>query len=297
MTTENTRNAENKAENNADREAAGRVWLITGASSGFGRAIAEAAVAVGDTVVATARRPAALDDLVAAHPDRAVAVALDVTDAARVAAVVADTVLWYGRVDVLVNNAGRGHLGAIEETTDRELRDLMDLHFFGPAALIRAVLPHMRRRGSGAIVQITSMGGQISFPGAGAYSATKFALEGLSEALVQELAPFGIKVLVVEPGAFRTAFNGAALSLSTPMPAYDDIVGPSRTMLAEDDGKQPGDPAKAAAAILAALGTDKTPLRLPLGNDAVDILVAHADGVRQELLAWESVSRSTDFDE
>ncbi|GIG67397.1 oxidoreductase [Phytomonospora endophytica] len=278
------------------RPAEGRVWLITGASSGFGRAIAEAALAAGDTVVLTARRVEVLDDLRAAHPDRVAVLALDVTDQARVAEVVAEVVLWYGRVDVLVNNAGRGIVGAVEETTDRELRDLMDLHLFGPAALTRAVLPHMRRQGSGAIVQLTSMGGRFSFPGVGAYSATKFALEGLSEALAAEVAPFGIKVLIVEPGSFRTSFAGGALDLSAPIAAYDDIVGPVRRALPASDGQQPGDPAKAAAAILTALDAGNTPLRLPLGNDAVDELMAGADRAGAELLAWEKLSRDVEFD-
>ncbi|WP_250563698.1 oxidoreductase [Sphaerisporangium fuscum] len=285
-------------ESTPTREAAGKVWLVTGASSGFGRAIVEAAVTAGDTVVAAARRPEALDELVAAHPGRVVAVELDVTDTARVAAVVAEVVLWYGRVDVLVNNAGRGLIGAVEETTDRELRDLMDLHFFGPAALTRAVLPHMRRQGSGAIVQLSSMGGRFSFPGVSAYSATKFALEGLSSSLAAEVAPFGIKVLIVEPGAFRTGFAGnGALLQSAPIAAYDDVVGPLRTGLPGTDGRQPGDPAKAASAILAALDAERTPLRLALGNDAADGISAALDSERAEFLAWESVSRGTDFDE
>ncbi|MET8161505.1 oxidoreductase [Sphaerisporangium sp. NPDC005289] len=278
------------------RPAAGRVWLITGASSGFGRAIAEAALAAGDTVVATARRPEAIDGLVAAHPGRAAALRLDVTDPARVAAVVAEVILWYGRVDVLVNNAGRSQIGAVEETTDKELRDLMELHLFGPVALVRAVLPHMRRQGSGAIVQMSSMGGQLSFAGFGAYSATKCALEGLSEALAEEVAPFGVKVLIVEPGAFRTGLFGDALYRSDAMEAYRETVGPTRSMASGADGKQPGDPAKAAAAILAALQADPVPLRLPLGDDAVDALVSHADRVRAELLAWEPVARDTAFD-
>ncbi|MFJ7629101.1 oxidoreductase [Streptomyces sp. NPDC097595] len=277
--------------------AQGRVWLITGASSGFGRSIAEAALAAGDTVVATARRPEALDALVAAHPDRAVAVQLDVTDTARIADVVADTVLWYGRIDVLVNNAGMGLVGAVEETTDRELRDLMDLHFFGPAALVRAVLPHMRRNGSGAVVQMSSMGGRFTFPGVGGYSATKFALEGLSEALAAEVAPHGIKVLIVEPGSFRTGFaGGGALRQSAPLDAYADSVGPVRSGLPESDGKQEGDPAKAAAAILTALAAEDTPLRLPLGNDATDAVLGALDASRAETLAWEKASRSTGFD-
>ncbi|TDD72175.1 SDR family NAD(P)-dependent oxidoreductase [Actinomadura darangshiensis] len=275
----------------------GRVWLITGANSGFGRAIAEAALAAGGTVVAAARRPETLDDLVERHPGRVNAVALDVTDQAKIADVVADVVLWHGRIDVLVNNAGRGLVGAVEETTDGELRDLMDLHFFGPAALTRAVLPHMRRQGSGAIVQMSSMGGRFSFPGVGAYSATKFALEGLSEALALEVAPFGVKVLVVEPGSFRTGFAGGGLYQTTAMPEYAGSVGRVRTDLPDSDGKQPGDPAKAAAAIVTALDAGDTPLRLPLGNDAADAVDAALTGARKEFEAWESTSRGTDFEE
>ncbi|XVQ08895.1 oxidoreductase [Spirillospora sp. CA-255316] len=273
-----------------------KVWLITGASSGFGRAIAEAALEAGDTVVAAARRPEALEDLAAAYPGRVNAVQLDVTDQARISAVVAEAVLWHGRIDVLVNNAGRGLVGAVEETGDRELRDLMDLHFFGPAALTRAVLPHMRKQGSGAVVQMSSMGGRFSFPGVGGYSATKFAIEGLSEALAAEVAPFGIKVLVVEPGAFRTAFAGErALLQSAALPAYEASVGPVRSDLPSTDGKQPGDPAKAAAAILRALDAEETPLRLPLGNDAADAVSASLERARAEFAAWEDVARGTDF--
>jgi NAD(P)-dependent dehydrogenase (short-subunit alcohol dehydrogenase family) len=273
-----------------------RVWLITGASSGFGRAIAEAALAAGDTVVAGVRQPSAVDDLAAGYPGQATAVELDVTDGSQITAAVARTMLWHGRIDVLVNNAGRGLIGAVEETTDRELRDLMDVHFFGPAALIRAVLPHMRAQGSGAIVNLTSMGGRFSFPGVGAYSATKFALEGLSEALAPEVAPFGIKVLIAEPGAFRTGFAGGALHQSPALPAYAGITGPVRTDLPATDRKQPGDPAKAAAAILQALDSGKTPLRLALGNDAADMIAAYLDDSRAEFSAWEHISRSTDHD-
>ncbi|MGA6227216.1 SDR family oxidoreductase, partial [Streptomyces umbrinus] len=176
-----------------------KVWLVTGASSGFGRAIAEAAVAAGDTVIGTARRTEALDDLVAAYPDRVEAISLDVTDGERTDVVAADVLARYGRVDVLVNSAGRTQVGAFEETTDRELRDLFELHVFGPARLTRALLPQMRERGSGAVVNISSFGGQLSFAGFSAYSATKAALEQLSEGLADEVAPFGIKVLIVEP--------------------------------------------------------------------------------------------------
>lgn len=282
-----------------DREAGrGRVWLVTGASSGLGRAIAEAALASGDTVVATARRTGPLEPLVAADPVRALAMELDVTDSGRIATVVDEVVRRCGRIDVLVNSAGRALVGAVEETADRELRDLMEVHFFGPAALTRAVLPHMRRQGSGAIVQISSMGGRLSFAGVSAYSATKFALEGLSEALVAEVAPFGVRVLIVEPGAFRTGLHGSGtLQQSAVIPAYDEIVGPVRAAQAAYDGEQPGDPAKAAAAILAALDAEKPPLRLVLGTDAADLISAHLDDARAEFRAWESVTRSTDIDD
>lgn len=278
-----------------DIGGAARVWLVTGGSSGFGRAITEAAVEAGDVVVAAARRPGALDDLVAARPDRVEAVALDVTDTAAAAAVVADVQSRYGRIDVLVNNAGRGQVGAAEETTDAELRALFDLHVHGPAALVRAVLPGMRARGTGAIVQMSSFGGQVAYPGFSAYCATKFALEGYSEALAAEVGPLGIAVVVVEPGAFRTAFSGPGLVQSTRIPAYDATVGPTREMITGIGGAQPGDPAKAAAAILRALDAERPPLRLPLGDDAVDGILGHLEAVGAEVREWEAVSRATAF--
>ncbi|MFE9335113.1 oxidoreductase [Streptomyces sp. NPDC006925] len=275
-----------------------KVWLITGASSGFGRAITEAAVAAGDIVVAAARRTAPLDDLVAAHPDQVEALPLDVTDSAAGQAAVDGVVARHGRLDVLVNNAGRGMVGAVEESTDAELRDLMDLHFFGPAALTRAALPHMRRQGSGAIVQLTSMGGRFALAGVGAYCSTKFALEGLSEALAAEVAPHGIRVLIVEPGAFRTGFaDPATLQPSSALDAYQDTVGPVRSGLPEGSGCEPGDPAKAAAAVLTALDADEPPLRLPLGNDAAAAITDHLDRAGAELRSWEKLTRSTDFDD
>ncbi|MEU4601196.1 oxidoreductase [Nocardia sp. NPDC023988] len=275
-----------------------QIWLVTGASSGFGRAIAQAAIEAGDIVIAVARRTAALDDLVAAHPDQLETVALDVTDTDRIDTVIADVVARHGRIDVLVNNAGRTHVGAVEETTDAELRGLFDLHLFGPAALTRAVLPHMRSQRSGAIVQMSSVGGQLSFAGFSAYSATKFALEGLSEALAEEVAPFGIKVLIVEPGAFRTGlFGPGAAAFSAESEVYADTAGATRRMVEGGDGAQPGDPAKAAAAIRTALAAEHTPLRLPLGSDSVDAVLGHLDAVRDDVLTWEKVSRDTTFDE
>ncbi|MFE3441929.1 oxidoreductase [Nocardia sp. NPDC059180] len=275
-----------------------KVWLITGATSGFGRALTDAAIAAGDTVVAAVRRPEALDALVAAHPDQVDPVQLDVADVARAEEVVADVLARHGRIDVLVNNAGRTQVGAVEATTDAELRDLFDVHFFGPSALIRAALPPMRERRSGAIVNLSSMGGQLSFAGFSAYSATKFALEGLSEALADEVKGFGIKVLVVEPGSFRTnLFGKNAAYFSADHPAYAETVGATKQFVQGGDGGQAGDPAKAAAAIVTALNAEQTPLRLPLGSDAVDAIIGHLDGVRTELDEWEKLARDTAFDE
>ncbi|SEC94530.1 Short-chain dehydrogenase [Streptomyces sp. 2231.1] len=274
-----------------------RVWLVTGASSGFGRAIGEAAVAAGDVVIGAARHPEALDDLVAAHPDQVEALRLDVTDTAALEAAVRDVVARHGRIDVLVNNAGRTHVGAVEETTERELRDLFDLHVFGPTALVRAVLPYMRERRSGAIVQMSSMGGQMSFAGFGAYSGTKFALEGISEALADEVAEFGIKVLIVEPGGFRTSLMEAGRAGASADSGVYAKVGETRGFVSGGDGTQPGDPAKAAALILAALGAEHTPLRLPLGDDGVSAVLAHLDQVREDVTAWEKRTRATGFED
>jgi NAD(P)-dependent dehydrogenase (short-subunit alcohol dehydrogenase family) len=269
-----------------------RIWLITGASSGFGGALANAALARGDHVVAAARDERRLADF-AAH-DRAHAISLDVTDAGQRERGVKETLDRFGRIDVLVNNAGRTQVGAVEETTDDELRSLFELHFFAPAALTRLVLPHMRAQGAGAIVQMSSVGGQITAPGFGAYCATKFALEGLTQALHDEVAPFGIRTLIVEPGAFRTGlFRPGAAYQSGAMPEYADTVGPTRRYVSGGDGLQPGDPAKAAQAILAVLDADDPPLRLALGGDAVDNIRARLDALSLELRQWENLSRET----
>jgi NAD(P)-dependent dehydrogenase (short-subunit alcohol dehydrogenase family) len=273
-----------------------KVWLVTGASSGFGRAIVEAALAAGDVVVGAARRTEGLDDLVAARPDQMETLRLDVTDTGAAEAAVRDVVARHGRIDVLVNNAGRTHVGAFEETTEQELRDLFDLHVFGPAALTRAVLPSMRERRSGAIVQMSSMGGQMSFAGFSAYSGTKFALEGLSEGLADEVAEYGVKVLIVEPGAFRTAlFDTSRAGVSADSGVYTK-VSETRGFVSGGDGAQAGDPEKAAALILAALDAEDTPLHLPLGDDAVDAVLGHLEQVRGDIAAWEKRTRATGFD-
>jgi NAD(P)-dependent dehydrogenase (short-subunit alcohol dehydrogenase family) len=269
-----------------------RTWLITGATSGFGRTITEAALERGDSVVATSRHTDGLDDL--AGDDRVLITRLDVTDAAQREAAVAAALDRFGRIDVLVNNAGRTQVGAVEETTDDELRFLFELHFFAPVALTRLVLPAMRAQGSGAIVQMSSVGGQVTAPGFSAYCATKFALEGLTQTLQEEVEPFGIRVLIVEPGAFRTGlFRPDAAYLSDEMPEYTDIVGPTRTYVRDGHLEQPGDPVKAAAAIVAALDADEPPLRLVLGADAIGNIRRHLQSVSAELDAWEAVGAAT----
>jgi NAD(P)-dependent dehydrogenase (short-subunit alcohol dehydrogenase family) len=271
-----------------------RVWLITGASSGFGRAIAEAALARGDSVAAGVRDTAAFDTV----PDGAHPVLLDVTVPDQREAAVTETLARCGRIDVLVNNAGRTQVGAVEETTEEELQSLFELHFFAPTALTRLVLPHMRRQRAGAIVQMSSVGGQTTAPGFGAYCATKFALEGLTETLRDEVAGFGIVTLIVEPGAFRTGlFRPGAAYESQAMPEYADTVGPTRAYVRGNDGAQPGDPAKAAQAILAALDADEPPLRLVLGADAIGTIERRLASVSGELAAWRELGEATAVDE
>jgi NAD(P)-dependent dehydrogenase (short-subunit alcohol dehydrogenase family) len=272
-----------------------RVWLITGTSSGFGRALADAVLSRGEYVVATARDANRLADL--AGDQRVHAVSAELTDAAGRDRVVSEALERFGRIDVLVNNAGRTQVGAVEETTEAELRYLFELHFFASAALTRAVLPHMRARGGGAIVQMSSVGGQITAPGFAAYCATKFALEGFTQALHDEVAAFGIRTLIVEPGAFRTGlFRPEAAYLSAPMAEYADTVGPTRAYVQSGDGQQPGDPAEAAQAILAALESDPPPLRLVLGGDAIDNIQSRLEQLSAELRDWERVGRDTALD-
>jgi NAD(P)-dependent dehydrogenase (short-subunit alcohol dehydrogenase family) len=274
-----------------------RVWFITGASSGFGREIAQAALDRGETVVVAARSSDALDDLVRRDPERVHAVALDVTDRETRRRALDAAMKRFGRIDVLVNNAGRTQVGAVEETSEEELRFLFELHFFAPAALTRAVLPIMRAQGGGAIVQMSSVGGQVTAPGFSAYCATKFALEGLTQTLRDEVAGFGIRVLIVEPGAFRTGlFRRGAAHMSASMPEYAPTVGPTRAYVEGNDGTQPGDPAKAAAAIIAALDADEPPLRLVLGEDAAGNIRRRLSLLEDELDRWEELGADTALD-
>lgn len=273
-----------------------RVWLITGATSGFGRSLAEEVLRQGDIVVGAGRTISRLDDLKGAYSDQLFPVVLDVTDTARDAAVVDETVRRHGRLDVLVNNAGRTQVGALEETTDAEMRFLFDLHYFGPAALTKAALPHMRGQGGGWVIQMSSVGGQVTAPGFGAYCATKFAIEGLTQTLSQEVP--GVHFLIVEPGSFRTGLFGKdAAYFSAPMPEYAETVGPTRAYVETGGGAQPGDPAKAARAILTAMSSAKPPLRLVLGGDAIDRIRERLGGLQHELAEWEDVGRATAFDD
>ena len=274
-----------------------QTWFITGTSSGFGRAFAEYALAQGHNVVATARNTAKLQGLVA-HPaaDRLLVTRLDVNHPGDAKAAVAAAVARFGRIDVLINNAGYGVVGALEETPESELRAIMETNFFGAIAVITAALPTLRTQRSGAIVNISSLGGQLSFAGFSAYSATKFALEGASEALAQELAPLGIKVLIVEPGSFRTELAGDAMRHMPIIDAYQDTVGGTRAFARDMHQTQQGDPRKAAAAIAQALQSENTPLRLHLGSDAVDAVRSHAEAMLADIQDWEMVSTATAFD-
>ncbi|WP_035841384.1 oxidoreductase [Kitasatospora azatica] len=273
-----------------------RRWLITGANSGFGAAFARAALAAGDVVIAGVRRPESIAALLEEFPGRISAVRLDVTDAEQCQLAVKSAIEQYGRIDVLVNNAGYGLVGAVEETSEEELRAILEVMFFGALRLTRLVLPHMRARRSGTIVQVSSMGGFMSFPGVGAYSAAKGALELATEALAGEVAPLGIRTLILEPGAFRTEFAGPSLHGATVIEDYEPTVGAVRSGLAASHGEQAGDPAKAAAALIAALELPEPPLRLALGADAVGAIRAKLATVAAELDRTAQLSGSTAFD-
>lgn len=273
-----------------------KTWFITGASSGFGLAFANYALAQGYNVVATARSVGKLETLKAEVPDRVLVAELDVNRAGDAERAVAAAIERFGAIDVLINNAGYAIVGAIEETPEAELRAIMETNFFGAAAVIRAALPHMRARHSGAIVNISSMGGQMSFATVGAYSATKFALEGYSEALAQEVSHFGIKVLIVEPGAFRTALVSHGDRRMPIMEDYREALAGVRQAMQDMDGAQAGDPGKAAIAIDRALAADNAPLRLQLGEDAIDAIRDHAEKLLADLETWKAIGLDTRLD-
>jgi NAD(P)-dependent dehydrogenase (short-subunit alcohol dehydrogenase family) len=272
------------------------VWFITGCSTGLGRALATAALARGDRVVATARQPDALADLVAAHPETCRAVALDVTQPAEVAAAVAAGLAAFGNIDVLVNNAGCGLVGAVEETDDAETARLFDVNFHGALRVTRAVLPHFREKRAGHVVFISAAAAIANYPGFGLYGAAKRALEGAAESLAQEARPFGLKVTIVQPGPFRTDFIGRSLGhAATKLADYESTRGKFGRYLASVNGQQPGDPARAAAAILAAVSAERPPLRLVLGAYATDKVRRTLAATQRELDAWAPTAGSTEF--
>jgi NAD(P)-dependent dehydrogenase (short-subunit alcohol dehydrogenase family) len=271
-------------------------WLITGCSTGFGRALASAVLARNWNAVVTARDPATVQDIVAGHEVSALALRLDVTDPEQVAAAVKEAEARFGAIDVLVNNAGYGYRGAVEEADETEVRELFETNFFGLVSMIQAVLPGMRAHRRGHIVNISSVAGRMAQPGSGYYSATKFAVGGLSDALRKEVGPLGIRVTVVEPGGFRTDFAGRSLRQSKhTIDDYAATAGARRKENSSTDGRQPGDPARAAQAIIRAVQADKPPFRLALGRSAVQRIRTEIDTQRQELDAWEETANGADY--
>ncbi|MFI6833038.1 oxidoreductase [Kribbella sp. NPDC050241] len=273
-----------------------KIWLITGSSRGLGRALTEAVLAAGDRVVATARKPEQLDDLVAKYGDQVRAVALDVTDAAAARDAVRTALNEFGGLDVVANNAGYANSAPIEETPDEDFRAQIETNLFGVVNVTKAALPVFREQRSGHFLQFSSIGGRVGgTPGMGAYQTAKFAVEGFSEVLNNEVKPFGVKVTIIEPGAFRTDWGGSSMAIAPVGADYDATVGELNRFRLETDGKQAGDPAKAARAILDIVALDTPPLRLLLGNDAL----THADRASRsradEAATWAHISTSTDF--
>lgn len=274
-----------------------QTWFITGISSGLGKAIAHSALEQGHQVIGTFRNKEQADAFTQAHQPQGLGLVMDITDSAQISAAVDKVSTLFGKIDVLVNNAGFGFAGAIEEASDTETRAVMEANFFGALAVTRAFLPILRSQGSGHIIQISSHGGFKGFPGFGIYNAAKFALEGFSEALAAELAPLGIQLTIVEPGPFRTAFAGSSFAeASRKIPDYDTTAGAFRQRMQDVNGKQDGDPAKAAAAIMKITQLAKPPLRLPLGKIAIATLRSKIDMVNADILAHEALSLSTSYD-
>ena len=273
-----------------------RTWLITGAARGLGRAFAEVALEAGDAVVATVRRAGQLDDLVRSHAGRAHELVLDVRDRAAVRDAVEEAASVTGGLDVLVNNAGYGLAGAVEEVSEQQVRDQFEVNVFGALWCTQAVLPLMRRQGGGHIFQVSSIGGVAAFRNTGIYHASKWALEGLSESLAQEVASFGIGVTIVEPGPFRTDFNGDSMTRATPMPEYDDILADRRELHSGAHARtQQGDPRRAAEALLQVLDSPRPPLRLLLGASAAALAPATLRSRLEDWREWEAVARGADF--
>jgi NADP-dependent 3-hydroxy acid dehydrogenase YdfG len=284
--------------NSTNTTQTGKVWFITGASTGFGRLLAEEVLKAGGKVIATARKLDKVADLEAKYPQTAKALALDVTDAAQVDSAVTQALAKFGRVDVLVNNAGYGVAGAIEEVSEAEFMPMFETNVFGLLRVTRAFLPHLRKQRSGHILNLSSIGGLIASPGLGYYSSTKFAVEGISESLAAELAPLGIRVTIIEPGPFRTDFLGrSSVIAETRIADYDATAGNMRKYFAENAGKQKGDPLRAVQAMMQVVESPNPPLRLLLGASALQRLRGKLSNWEKEIAAWEQVTVNADFPE
>jgi NAD(P)-dependent dehydrogenase (short-subunit alcohol dehydrogenase family) len=272
-----------------------QVWLITGSSRGMGRALAEAVLAAGHKLVATARNPAQLADLAERYGDQVRTVALDVTDPRAAGEAIEVAMGAFGRLDVLVNNAGYGNIGSVEDTDLSEFRAQIETNLFGVINLTKAAIPVLRKQGSGHIIQFSSVGGRVGAMGRAPYSAAKWGVEGFSEVLAKEMGPLGVKVTLIEPGGFRTDFAGSSTTLHEGRPEYDSTVGAAARFQRDYNGAQPGDPAKAAAVIIQVATLAEPPLRLLLGSDAVRV-VEQAELARIEAdRKWRHLSVSTDF--
>lgn len=274
------------------------VWFITGASRGFGLEITREALSRGDSVVATARDPQAVLDGIPDADDRLLAVAMDVSDPSQISAAVDGAIERFGHIDALINNAGRGLVGSIEETSDAEARAIFEVNVFGLLAITRAVLPHMRAQRSGLVVNLSSVGGFVAWPGWGVYAATKFAVEAISEAMTHELAPLGIRSVAIEPGPFRTNFlDGSSLAIaSTEIDDYAATGGAARTWAADSNYSQQGDPLKAAKVIVDLFDQHDLPERIQLGSNAFDDVAEKLARTARDQEQWRAVSLSTDFD-
>ncbi len=276
-------------------EARTRVWMITGVSSGFGRALAEAVLKAGETVVGTVRSETAKASF-EALTGKAIGKLLDVTDEAAVHATVKAMEEETGGIDILVNNAGYGFMGGVEEASMAEIKHQFEVNVFGAVAVLQAVLPFMRARRAGHLINISSVSGLVGWPSLGIYTGSKFALEGICETLAMEVAPLGIKSTLIEPGGFRTEFSqGSRIKSAREIPDYDASVGESRRITASHQGHEPGDPAKAAAAIIQVANTAEPPLRLLLGQDAFGYMDYKMRAQHAEIDAWKSVTLGTDF--
>ncbi len=272
-------------------------WLITGSSRGLGRALTEAALTAGHRVVATARDPRALADLVERHGPAVRLAALDVTDPRAAERAVALAVEDFGGLDVVVNNAGYGDIGSVEDTSLEDFRKQIDANLFGTIIVTKAAIPLMRKQRSGHFIQFSSVSGRLGPPGRSAYSAAKWGVEGFSEVLAGEMALIGVKVTIIEPGGFRTDFAGVSTRLDAGHADYDAVVGAAARRQADYDGRQPGDPALAAQVLLQVAAMDEPPLRLPLGSDAIAAISASDHRRLAELERWGALSASTDFEE